>query len=207
MARVAVSRLGERPVARELLARPDIIPAAGRLLGFSSAAADFFTAHPQELEELADVTARSPAQLDAECGALATALGPAAGLRRFRRRAGYRVAVRDLAGASVDEVVEELTAIAEACLRTAVVSVAGDSGIGVVGLGKLGGRELNYSSDVDILFVHRDPGVATQNSASAAAAAIVSLLSDPTAEGIALRVDANLRPEGRGGPLSRSMNS
>jgi glutamate-ammonia-ligase adenylyltransferase len=207
MARVAVSRLGERPLARQLLSRPDIIPAAGRLLGFSSAAADFFTAHPQELEELADVGARSGAELDAECDALAAALGPAGGLRRFRRRAGYRVAVRDLAGASVDEVVAELTAIAEACLRTAVASVTGDSGIGVVGLGKLGGRELNYSSDVDILFVHRDAGVATQTSASAAAAAIASLLSDLTADGVALRVDASLRPEGRSGPLSRSLQS
>jgi [glutamine synthetase] adenylyltransferase / [glutamine synthetase]-adenylyl-L-tyrosine phosphorylase len=207
MARVAVSRLGERPVARELLSRSDIIPAAGRLLGFSSAAADFFTAHPEELEELADVRRRSAAELDAECGTVATALGPAAGLRRFRRRAGYRVAVRDLAGASVDEVVGELTAIAEACLRTAVASVPPDPGISVVGLGKLGGRELNYSSDVDVLFVHRDPGMATQKSASAIAAAIVSLLSDPTAEGVALRVDANLRPEGRSGPLSRSLAS
>ena len=53
MARVAVSRLGERPAAREQLERPEIIPAAARLLGFSTAAADFFLAHPEELESLA----------------------------------------------------------------------------------------------------------------------------------------------------------
>jgi [glutamine synthetase] adenylyltransferase / [glutamine synthetase]-adenylyl-L-tyrosine phosphorylase len=207
LARVAVSRLGERPLARELLSRPEIIAAAGRLLGFSSAAADFFSAHPEELEELADVRPRSLAELEAECAALAGTFRPAAALRRFRRRAGYRVAARDLAGASVDEVMVELTSIAEACLSTAVASVPEAVGLSIVGLGKLGGRELNYSSDVDVLFVHREPGARSQHAASSGAAAIVSLLSDPTADGVALRVDANLRPEGRSGPLSRSLES
>jgi hypothetical protein len=59
LARVAVSRIGERPGARELLERPDIIPAAARLLGFSTAASDFFLSHPEELESLADLSPRA----------------------------------------------------------------------------------------------------------------------------------------------------
>src|SRR5207249_3642746 len=123
-------------------------------------------------------------------------LGPQSGLRRFRRRAGYRIAARDLAGATVDDVVAEITDVAEACLRTAVAVTPGAGDLAVVGMGKLGGRELNYSSDVDVLFVHRTPGPDAQERCARAAAAVIRLLSEPTADGLALRVDANLRPEG-----------
>src|SRR5438132_1004102 len=116
LARVAVSRIGERPPARDLLARPDIIPAAARLLGFSVAASDFFLSHPEELESLADLRPRTDDELLAEAKGDVSAFGPRPGLRRFRRRAGYRLAARDLGGASVDEVMAELTGMAEACL-------------------------------------------------------------------------------------------
>src|SRR6266567_4289288 len=205
MARVAVSRLGERPVAREQLERPEITPAAARLLGFSTAAADFFLAHPEELAELADLRPRSREELQAEAERDAGRLGPAAGLRRFRRRAAYRAAARDLGGAPPDEVMAELTVIAEACLSVAVAAVAGGAGLAVIGMGKLGGRELNYSSDVDVLFVHRGEGSEPQAVASKAAGALIELLSKPTSEGVALRVDPDLRPEGRSGALSRSL--
>src|SRR5438132_10666374 len=125
LARIAVSRMEERSAARELLARPDIIPAAARLLGFSTAAADFFTAHPEELEELADLSPRGFDELMREAGEAAGALGPEPGLRRFRRRASYRVAALDLAGAPVEEVMAELTAVAEACLQVTVRLVPG----------------------------------------------------------------------------------
>jgi glutamate-ammonia-ligase adenylyltransferase len=134
-------------------------------------------------------------------------LGAASGLRRFRRRASYRLAARDLAGARLEEVVEELTAIAEACLRIAVQEAAGTTELSVIGMGKLGGAELNYSSDVDVLFVHPETGPRAQDEASRAAAALSVLLSEATADGVALRVDPNLRPEGRSGPLSRSLPS
>ena len=66
----------------------------------------------------------------------------------------------------------------------------------VIAMGKLGGRELNYSSDVDLLFVHRDAGNDQQERANQAAAALIDLLSQATDDGVALRVDTNLRPEG-----------
>src|SRR5207247_6869161 len=134
-------------------------------------------------------------------------LGPKPGLRRFRRRASYRVAARDLAGAPVEDVVEELSAIAEACLRSGLACDPGARELAVIGMGKLGGRELNYSSDVDVLFVHAEAGSEAQDRASRAGAALVALLSEPTDDGVALRVDTALRPEGRTGPLSRSLDS
>jgi glutamate-ammonia-ligase adenylyltransferase len=199
--------MGERPPARELLARPDILPTAARLAGFSSAASDFFTAHPEELEALADLHPRSVDELVEEGAAAVASLGAWSGLRRFRRRAGYRVAARDLGGAGVEEVMAELTWVAEACLRLSLQAVDGAEPLSVIGMGKLGGRELNYSSDVDVLFVHRDAGGEIQAEASRAAAGVTALLSEPTAEGMVLRVDATLRPEGRAGPLSRSLDS
>ncbi len=204
LARVAVLRMGDRAEARELLSRPDIIPAAARLLGFSSAASDFFLAHPEELEALAEVHPRTLQELFDEAARDVTRLGVSAGLRRFRRRATYRVAARDLAGSDVEEVMAELSAVAEACMRLAV---DGADGFAVIGMGKLGGGELNYSSDVDLLFVHGDSGAEAHDDAGKRAAAVVALLSEPTPEGQALRVDTTLRPEGRSGPLSRSLVS
>src|SRR5439155_21560102 len=189
LARVAVSRMGDRTEARELLSRPEIIPAAARLLGFSSAASDFFLAHPEELEALADVRARSPEDLLEEGTADVGRLGASAGLRRFRRRATYRVAARDLAGAEVDPVMAELSDIADACVRLAVTDA---SGFTVIALGKLGGAELNYASDVDLLFVHEASGSAAHDAAIKKAAQAIALLSEPTPEGMVLRVDAAL---------------
>ncbi len=206
LARVAVSRVGEDPRAREVLAREDVLPAAARLLGFSTAAADFLVAHPEETVVLADIGARGRAELDAELAADVERLGPADGLRRFRRRAMLRVASRDLGGASLEEVVAEISAIAAACLGLAC-RVAAQPGLAVIGLGKLGGEELNYASDVDVVFVHKGRGGERQDQAERQAAGIIRLLSEPTAEGIALRVDPALRPGGRGGALSRSLDA
>src|SRR6266487_3024773 len=74
----------------------------------------------------------------------------------------------------------------------------------VVGLGKLGGAELNYASDVDVIFVHESgPG----KEAERAAGQLIRLLSEPNAEGLALRVDPALRPGGRGGALSQGLEA
>jgi glutamate-ammonia-ligase adenylyltransferase len=207
LARVALSRLAERPPAADLLRDPSIEEHAVRLLGFSVAAADYFLAHPGELASLADLSPRAAERLEAEAGDDVAALGPSDGLRRFRRRGAYRLAARDLAGAGVEDVMTELTGIAEACLRVAVASAAPSSGLAVLGMGKLGGGELNYSSDVDVIFVHPAAGPEAATRAAAEAAAVTELLSAPRVEGIALRVDAALRPEGRAGPLSRSLES
>ncbi|TMK31901.1 MAG: hypothetical protein E6G61_01935 [Actinobacteria bacterium] len=204
LARLAISRVGEDPGARRVLAREDVLPIAARLMGFSIAATDFLVAHPEESTLLEDVGVRSADQLDAELAADVARLGLADGLRVFRRRAMVRVAARDLTGAPVEEVVEEITAVADACFAHACRGV-GAGGFAVIGLGKLGGAELNYASDVDVLFVTEGGGAEGHGRTERAAAEIIRLLSAPTSEGIALRVDPTLRPGGRGGALARSL--
>jgi glutamate-ammonia-ligase adenylyltransferase len=200
LARVALSRVGEDPGARDAL--EEHLDAAVALLGFSTAAADFLVAHPEETPAVLAATAMVREELDREVAADVDGLGPEPGLRRFRRRAVWRLAARDLAGAPLESVVAEMSAIAEACLHTAAALAGGD--VAVIGMGKLGGRELNYASDVDVIFVHDGPD---QEKGVRAARTVVALLSEPTADGVALRVDTDLRPEGRSGPLSRSLAS
>ncbi len=207
-ARVALARIGERPEARRVLEDPVALANAIPLLGLSSAITDFLVAHPDEATLFADVSPRGAAPLLDEARVDAERHGPSAGLRRFRRRATARVAARDLAGEGFDDVVREITAIAEACVQSALDALGpvGDR-MAVIGMGKLGGAELNYASDVDVLFVHADPGAKAQERAWTTAAELVRLLSEPTEEGIALRVDTDLRPEGRVGALSRSLEA
>ncbi|HZB02216.1 MAG TPA: hypothetical protein VE800_08930, partial [Actinomycetota bacterium] len=194
LARAAFSRVGEDAHARELLARPEILPVASRLLGFSTAASDLLVRHPEEVDALADVSARSRDALDAELAADVSAHGAGGGLRRFRRRAMLRIAARDLAGAPLEEVVQEITAVADACLAFAC-----PERYGVVALGKLGGGELNYASDVDLLLIR------AEGADERAGAAFLALLSEPTADGVAFRVDLTLRPGGRAAPLARTL--
>jgi glutamate-ammonia-ligase adenylyltransferase len=203
LARLALSRIGETPAARERLAQPGLGEAAAGLLGFSTSAADFLAAHPEELELFADLSPRSAEDLLEEVAADVSAYGAGSGLRRFHRRALTRVAARDLAGAELESVVAEVSAVAEACLEAAVREAGG--GLAVIGMGKLGGEELNYASDVDVIFVHRQSGAEAQGEHARRAGAVVRLLSEPTADGVAVRVDADLRPEGRAGALSRSL--
>ncbi len=206
LARIALSRVGGDARAREVLSRPEVLPVAVRLLGYSTAAADLLVAHPEEANALADVSARSREELDRELRDDAAHRGSKPGLRLFRRRAMLRVAARDLGGAPLEEIVTEISQIAEACLAEAV-RAAETPWLTVVGLGKLGGGELNYASDVDVIFVHEGSGAARQEEAERAASSVIRLLSEPTEEGIAFRVDPALRPGGRAGALSRSLEA
>ena len=69
-------------------------------------------------------------------------------------------------------------------------------------MGKLGGHELNYASDVDVLFVHDGD----QSDAEHAARRFLAVMAEPSPAGIVFRTDADLRPEGRAGPLTRSLD-
>src|SRR3954449_615892 len=148
LARVALSRVGEDRFAREVLAEPEVLPGAARILGLSRAAADLLVAHPEETVALRDVSRRSRDELRTEVAADVAGRGAEAGLRVFRRRAMLRVAARDLSGVPLEDVVAEISDVAEACIETAVEAAGGE--LAVIALGKLGGAELNYSSDVDV---------------------------------------------------------
>jgi glutamate-ammonia-ligase adenylyltransferase len=205
LARTAWERVIANAGARELLDRPTVAPVAIQVLGFSPAAADFLVRYPDEAAVFATVTPRTRHHLDLEVAADVDRLGPAAGLRRFRRRAMLRIASRDLAGAGLDEVVTEITDVADACFAAACAAVDGGELLAVVALGKWGGRELNYSSDVDLVFVHERSEPNENEASERIAGDLLQLLSEPTADGVALRVDAALRPGGRAGALARSL--
>jgi glutamate-ammonia-ligase adenylyltransferase len=130
----------------------------------------------------------------------------AAGLRHWKRRELLRIAARDLLGAAdLPAVGRELAALAEVCLRAALAIVDADTPLTVVGMGKLGGKELNYASDVDVLFLHESD--ADSAVAERVARDLVTTMSGATTDGIVFRTDADLRPEGRAGPLARTLEA
>jgi glutamate-ammonia-ligase adenylyltransferase len=140
-------------------------------------------------------------------------------LRVEYRRLLLRLATRDLAHElGVDDVAAELSDLAagtlEAALAIARARVGQDAHLvrlAVIAMGKCGGHELNYVSDVDVVFVHEPgPGVDDETAARIAAqlaSHLIRICSEPTAAGTIWPVDANLRPEGSQGPLSRTLAS
>jgi len=120
----------------------------------------------------------------------------AAALARSKRLELLRIAGRDLLGMdALEDVGRALADMAAGVLDGACALATGTgAGFAVIGMGKLGGRELNYASDVDVMFVTSEPG---------GDAVGRELLR--TARGC-FRVDVDLRPEGRSGPLTRSLD-
>ena len=119
-------------------------------------------------------------------------------LRRLRQEVLLRVMARDLAGrAGLDEVCATMSDLAELALEACVKFLGCDALI-VVGMGKLGGRELNVSSDIDLVFVQEKEVDAV---ILEKAKKLIQLLSEVTADGFCFRVDMRLRPYGDSGPL------
>jgi [glutamine synthetase] adenylyltransferase / [glutamine synthetase]-adenylyl-L-tyrosine phosphorylase len=152
-------------------------------------------------------------------------------LRRFRRRHMVRIAWRDIAGwADLDETLADLTALADACIRfayermyRALVARYGaprgaQSGelqpLMILGMGKLGGGELNYSSDIDLILLYPEEGE-TDGARSVDNAEfflrlgqkLVQMLAAPTVEGFVYRVDLRLRPFGESGRVALSFGA
>lgn len=131
--------------------------------------------------------------------------------------AGHRD--RDVCGTTdVREAAAELADLATATLRAALRIASAEAPedaalcrLAVVAMGKCGGHELNYVSDVDVIFVAEPAGGADETGAMQAATRLAALLmricSDTNIEGTIWPVDANLRPEGRNGPLVRTLSS
>ena len=150
---------------------------------------------------------------------LAEAADPVA-LRVAYRRCLLSIAARDVCGTTdVAETAAELADLATATLRAALAIAraaapedAALCRLAVIAMGKCGGHELNYVSDVDVIFVgeagRRAPtrGKALQ-AATRLASHLMRICSETTVEGTIWPVDANLRPEGRNGPLVRTLSS
>ena len=173
----------------------------------------------------ADPDSADPDSADPD-GPVATGREPTAALAAAYRRRLLHLTARDLTGAaSVDEVGEELAGIAaavlEAALAVARAELAGGPGpagasrapcrLAVVAMGKCGGRELNYASDVDVIFVAEpvkdEDETAALATASRLAAGLIGVCARSTPEGSIFPVDPNLRPEGRACPLVRTLAS
>jgi [glutamine synthetase] adenylyltransferase / [glutamine synthetase]-adenylyl-L-tyrosine phosphorylase len=141
---------------------------------------------------------------------------PATRLRIAYRRRLLQLAAVDLTGAaSLDEVMAGLADLTTAALGAALAIAraelptgSGPARLAVVAMGKTGARELNYASDVDVIFVGGGRGDDDAlRAATALASGLIRVCTRSTPEGQLFPVDANLRPEGRDGPLVRTVAS
>ncbi len=218
---------------------PQVFAGVSQSLARVFACSDFVAAsctrHPELLPELiAGGDLDAPASGETCRRRLRRALGDpgvldesaaAAILRRFRRREMVRIAWRDLSGrSSLAEVMLELSALAETCLQQALevlyarqvetygrpLSDAGDpQQLVVVAMGKLGARELNFSSDIDLIFAYPRSGrtrgggrsIRNEEFFLRLCRRLVKLIGAAGPDGRVFRVDLNLRPYGENGPL------
>lgn len=164
-------------------------------------------------------------------------------LREFKQREMMRVGARDLARlGTLTENIKEISNVADVCLQAVYTLCSSQlterfghpfhqdadnrwvpTDFCVLGLGKLGGRELNYSSDVDVMFLYSEEGHVFRDGPPDAkgtgkglinhkfftrlAESIIAEVSRLTSDGTLFRIDLRLRPEGDSGPLVRSLNS
>ncbi len=201
-----------------------------RVLGTSAYVPDLLMRAPEVIQQYADGPS-GPKLLEVEPDGLARALVASASrhadpvraiaaARTLRRRELARVASADLLGMlEVTQVCQALTtvwvAVLQAALDVVVRANTPDEGepparIAVIGMGRLGGGELGYGSDADVMFVCEpnsgvDESVAVRWSVTIAEQ-VRALLGTPSADP-PLEVDAGLRPEGRNGPLVRTLSS
>ncbi len=127
-------------------------------------------------------------------------------IRRFVRRRKLRIAARDiLDNASAEETIGALSDSADATLAGGLHALTdGDpAGFGAIAMGKWGGRELSYGSDVDLIYVYADE--AGRERALKLAVDLRRVISEPGRHGDGYDLDTELRPEGRRGPLARSV--
>ncbi|VAX14631.1 Glutamate-ammonia-ligase adenylyltransferase [hydrothermal vent metagenome] len=152
-------------------------------------------------------------------------------LRHYRNQHMLRIIWRDLAGwASLTETLNDLSVLAEACIDAALMRLydwqceevgtprdaQGEAlGLVVLGMGKLGARELNLSSDIDLVFAYREEGVVEKAGKTLTHAQfftrlgqrLIQALDRLTAEGFVFRVDMRLRPFGKSGALAASFSA
>jgi glutamate-ammonia-ligase adenylyltransferase len=210
-------------------------------LGGSPFLAEQLIRHPEWAEWVTErrvlTRARGTREIAREVRAAIAVAGPAGArdaLRRARRREIVRVGVRDLLRLStVAGTLGALSALADALVQVALEVAVAEAreelglpsrspasrtalpGFVVLALGKLGGSELNFSSDVDLVYVHRSDGHVSRRRraldrhawAEIVARRLTAVLGEATHEGLVYRVDLRLRPEGRAGAISHSLDA
>ncbi|MGJ9423652.1 bifunctional [glutamine synthetase] adenylyltransferase/[glutamine synthetase]-adenylyl-L-tyrosine phosphorylase [Aeromicrobium sp. CF3.5] len=206
----------------ELLADDELRQRLLIVLGTSQALGELLGRRPEIIEDLAaHELSRSPLSVQQMREQMGRATD-ADSLRIAYHRTLLQVAARDLTALTTfEQSSAELSDLAVATLGAALDIARADESdpdacrLTIMAMGKTGGRELNYVSDVDVIFVHATPEGASDDAsdhrattvATRLASAVIRLCGQHTGEGTIWEVDPNLRPEGRDGPLVRSLAS
>jgi [glutamine synthetase] adenylyltransferase / [glutamine synthetase]-adenylyl-L-tyrosine phosphorylase len=210
-----------------LLERPQVHERLLRVLGTARWPARYLMTHPGVVDELASDAVLyerfDPVQFEAELQGRADALRSSDQddeealmllLRRAHHAEVFRILVRDVEGrATVEQVADELSALADSVLQTTTrwcwqrlkSRHAQDSQFAIIAYGKLGGKELGYGSDLDIVFVYDDDHEQAGAVYAALVRKLISWLSAKTAEGDLYEIDTALRPNGSSGLLVSTM--
>ncbi len=228
--------VGQRPALLESRARP--LEKLLELLGASQFFSDLLARHPEYLDMLRVPLRASPsraellAQLQGDADAAYEDSAVLRAFRRFRQRQILRIGTNDIIrDRPLEEVTRDISRVADTAIEVALLTAlrhvarrfgephtaAGEPARCVVlAFGKLGGKELNYSSDIDLMFVYDEEGetrgprvshIENSEFFGRVVSEIVRLLSAHTDDGAAYRVDLRLRPEGHRGPLARTLAS
>ncbi len=179
-----------------------------RILGTSGPLHDLLRHEPELIPTLGDdLTLRLAGRaelVERARAAVAASAHPSRALLRFKRVAWLRIATRDLLGLdSIEATGAALSTLAEAVMEVALAAVASPVPLAIVAMGRLGGAELSYASDLDLLVVLGGGG----SGGEAAAEELLHLLHGASPAEQVFAVDANLRPEGRQGQLARSLGA
>ncbi len=206
-----------------LTEHPSVLPRLAELMGASAWAADYLTRHPLVLDELLDarVLLAEPdwtawraelARLVAEHGGDPERKMDA--LRHFQHAQSFRLLAQDLAGLlTVERLADHLSALADIIIAATLAEVwsqmrpPGNAAprFAVIGYGKLGGKELGYASDLDLVFVHDDPDNAAIERCARLAQRLITWLTSTTAAGTLYDIDMRLRPDGASGLIVSSL--
>jgi glutamate-ammonia-ligase adenylyltransferase len=209
-----------------------------QLLSTSQYFSDLLGAHPDYLDMLRVPLRRSPSQdelqqqLQADVDAAFEDSAVLRAFRRFRQRQVLRIGTNDIIrDRPLEEITRDISRVADAALEVALATALRQAGnrfgqpfttagqparCVILAFGKHGGEELNYSSDIDLMFVYDEEGatrgkrvvsVSNQEFFGRVVGEVIRLLSAHTDQGQAYRIDLRLRPEGHRGPLARTLAS
>src|SRR3989441_3186857 len=216
-----VEAIASRAAYLALLAEnPDALERVTRILGASSWAAEFVTRHPLLLDELLDDRLLyAPPELDAFARELRSQLAAHQGdterrmnlLREMHQAQVFRLLAQDLAGRlSVERLADHLSALADLVLETSLEQawsdlrgrhLEGAPRFAVISYGKLGGKELGYASDLDIIFLYDDAHEQAPETYARLAQRFNHWLTSRTSAGVLFDTDLRLRPSGAAGLL------
>jgi glutamate-ammonia-ligase adenylyltransferase len=205
-----------------VIEHPPLLPRLAQLMGASAWAAEYLTQHPILLDELLDarVLLAEP-DWSAWRAELARLLAGAAGdteeqmdaLRHFKHAQTFRLLAQDLAGLlTVERLADHLSALADAILAATLAQVwaqvagadAPPPQFAIIGYGRLGGKELGYVSDLDLVFLYAASDEQGEVRDTRVARRLVTWLTSTTAAGPLYDIDLRLRPDGDAGLIVQS---